>query len=108
MPELSEELLNLSDRLEKIADRYSEHEITDPIDRLEKAAETVGKAWSGSWLGYQAYVYYKDLQPPPPGAHFSQEWGFKQLHTIRTTTGDWAECTAEEIEKAAESRRRLI
>jgi hypothetical protein len=100
MSELPEELLNLSERLEKIADRYSKHEITDPIDRLQKAAETVGKAWSGSWLGYQAYVYYRDLQPPPPGAHFSQEWGFVQLRTIRTTTGDWVEYTAEGIEKA--------
>jgi len=99
MLELSEELLSLSERLEKIADRYSKHEITDPIDRLHKAAETVGKAWSGSWLGYQACVYYKDLQPPPPGAHFSQEWGFQQLHTIRTTTGEWSEYSADEIEK---------
>jgi len=99
MPELYEELLNISNRIEKIIDRYSDSQINDPIDRLEKAAATVGKAWSGSWLGYQAYVYHKDLQPPPPGVHFSQEWGFTQLRTVRTTTGDWEEYTAEGIEE---------
>lgn len=99
MPELYEELLHISKRIETIVDKYSDNEIKDPIERLENAAESIGKAWSGSWLGYQAYVYYKKLQPPPPGAHFSSEWGFQRLHTIRTTTGNWDEFTPENIKE---------
>jgi hypothetical protein len=33
--------------------------------------------------------------PPPAGAHFSSEWGFTQLRTIWTTTGDWNEYTPD-------------
>src|SRR5262249_7852983 len=64
-----------------------------------KAAESVGKAWSGSWLGYQSRVYYKDLKPPPAGAHFSSEWGFENIEWVDgATTGDWEELTGERVE----------
>jgi predicted nucleotide-binding protein len=42
---------------------------------------------------------------PPAGAHFSSEWGFRGLQTIRTTTGAWEEFNfdfvIEEIHRAA-------
>lgn len=97
MSEFHKELLSIAERLEKIIEQFSDERIQDPLDRLEDAAKTIGKAWSGSWLGYQAYVYYKDLQSPPPGAHFSQEWGFEKLYTIRTTTGEWLEYDADKV-----------
>ena len=67
--------------------------------RLDNAANTIGKAWSGSWLGYQASVYYNNLQPPPPGAHFSQEWGLMDRYGIQGTTGDWREFGPEALEE---------
>jgi hypothetical protein len=48
-------------------------------------------------LGYQASVYYNDLQTPPPGAHFSQEWGLMDRFGIQGTTGDWREFRTKEI-----------
>ena len=91
MSDLSEELLTVADQLGTVFAAAEDSEVRGPLAQLEEAANTVGKAWSGSWLGYHAQVYYEDLQPPPPGAHFSQEWGFKQLRTIPTTTGSWRE-----------------
>ena len=42
---------------------------------MANSAEAVGRAWSGSWIGFQSRVYYEGLEPTPAGAHFSIEWG---------------------------------
>jgi predicted nucleotide-binding protein len=73
------------------------------LESLETCANEVGKAWGHSWLGYQSRVYYASLQPPPPGAHFSSEWGFQELYTMGTR-GDWQEFPVGVVE--AEIRRR--
>ena len=99
MTELHQELLAIADRIEGFIVQFTSSEIKEPLDRLENAASTVGKSWSGSWLGYHAYVYYKDLQPPPPGAHFSQEWGIGEKFAVQGTTGDWREYNADQVEK---------
>jgi len=44
-------------------------------------------------------VYYEGLQPPPPGANFSSEWGFTQLSTTGTR-GDWKQFPDGAVEKA--------
>ncbi len=99
MQSIHEELLKIADQLKNLSARKSDEKSKTPLAELEKAAERVGKAWSGSWLGYQAYVYYGDFKQPPPGAHFSMEWGFQELHTIPCTRGDWREYNPDQIEK---------
>lgn len=86
----------------KIADRLDEVSAKNPsklLARLEATASDVGKAWSGSWLGYQSRVYYKGMQPVPPGARFSKEWGLMELHSIEATIGDWEEYDFDELVK---------
>ena len=51
-------------------------------------------------LGYQAYVYYRDLQSPPAGAHFSQEWGLREMGFSEGTTGDWVEYEDDVVRNA--------
>ncbi len=99
MSDLYEELLEIADKLEAQSLKAEDSGFKEPLDRLENAANTLGKAWSGSWLGYQASVYYNDLQTPPPGAHFSQEWGLMDRFGIQGTTGDWREFRTEDLEK---------
>ncbi len=70
-----EELLEIADRLEGLSQPATVPEVKEPLERLEEAAIRIGKAWSGSCLGYHSRIYYRDLTPPPPGAHFSSEWG---------------------------------
>ena len=72
-----------------VAARADESSFADPLTTLLEAAESASAAWSGSSLGYHALVYYADLAPPPPGAHFSREWGF--ISPLQGTTGDWRE-----------------
>ncbi len=91
MKSIHEELLEIADSLAKLKEHFEKPEVSGPFELMKNASESVGKAWSGSWLGYQANVYYENLQPPPPGDHFSQEWGHIRM------SGGWKEYTEEEI-----------
>ncbi len=95
MNNLYVELLEISDRLEQWVQEGESSDVKEPLERLKEAVSTIGKAWSGSWLGYQSRVYYDNLQPPPPGDHFSSEWGLGGY-----STGDWREYDGEDLKKA--------
>lgn len=85
-----EELLKIADRLDQEAKLGNTPAIYEPVHVISDAASKIGKASSGSWLGYHANVYYKDLKPPVPGDHFSQEWGLMDSYG-NNTTGNWQE-----------------
>lgn len=100
MNERTEELLEIAGRLERFGLSSQESKTSVALDELYKIADQVGKAWSGSWLGYHALVYYENLNAPPAGAHFSQEWGLMERWPVNDTTGQWREYTADEVETA--------
>jgi len=96
-----EELLQIADRLAAQAELGFDTTITVPMQALTDAVEEIRKAFSGSWVGYHAKVYYEGLNPPPPGMHFSQEWGL--MHTYGTrlgSRGNWREYTSDEVKAA--------
>ena len=62
-----DELLHIADELESLTMRGNQEEIKKPLEELAQVVEQVSKAWSGSWIGYHANVYYKGLQAPPQG-----------------------------------------
>lgn len=92
------ELQELCDRLREIEAEFSTKD-TEAVESLIQGAMRVGKAWSKSWLGYQAYVYYEDFQMPPPGAQFSVLDGLAQRWSPETR-GRWVEMDPDEIQAA--------
>ncbi len=87
-----EELFELAGRLEDAAKPSILLETDRAFAKLEEVSSMAARAWSGSWLGYQSRVYYRDLQPPPTGAHFSTEWGMQDMSFASFgSTGDWVE-----------------
>lgn len=62
------------------------------LNALNEAQAEVGKAWSGSWIGYHSRVYYENLKTPAPGANFSSEWGLG-----RRTSEGWGEYSFEDV-----------
>jgi len=94
--ELADELRTLAAKAREVAEEADRPEIREPVRALTDACTTVGFAWSGSWIGYQARVYYRDFQQPPAGAHFSIEWG------VGSSVGDWLEYRYEEVIRAIE------
>lgn len=78
--------------------------LEDPIvagvlDSLRVAVAKVSKSFSGSWYGYHSRVYYAGFNAPPPGAHFSQEWGLKETLSGLGSRGDWRECSFDEVKE---------
>lgn len=94
-----EEMRELCARLKEIEERSLEASVSQPIAALQPRVDQASKAWSGSWLGYQAYVYYRSLEPAPDGAHFSKEWGLKDAFSS-DTTGDWVEYGFDSLREA--------
>lgn len=58
---VADELFKIADRLEVQSKKLQEEDMDKPLQALSDAAERVGKAWSGSWLGYHSKIYYADL-----------------------------------------------
>lgn len=77
----------LSDRCNRLED----DDFSESLDKIKEAANQVGKSCSGSWFGYHSCVYYESFAEPPPGARFSQEWGFMDTFGSETTVGNWRE-----------------
>ncbi|MDP9202385.1 MAG: nucleotide-binding protein [Gemmatimonadota bacterium] len=92
----SDDLFALSERLRSQSSRGDDPGVAQPLKALNDAANKIGQAWSGSWLGYQSRVYYEGLTAPPAGARFSQEWGFIQTFSSHSP-GDWEERQFDEV-----------
>ena len=99
-----EELFELAKQLEATAETGNAEVIEQPLKALQDAAHQVGRAFSGSWLGYHSRVYYKDFTVPPPGANFSQEWGLQDLSlTDLGSRGSWREYDYDAVERHIEA-----
>jgi predicted nucleotide-binding protein len=102
-----EALIAEAKRLKEISKEIECSKVGESLSRLREAANDVAQSWSGSWLGYQSRVYYRDLAPAPAGAHFSAEWGFQDLSLgldVGGTRGDWGEYTFEAVHGTIFSR----
>ena len=100
MTGIFEELDGIIGSLEQLVEEGRKENIQTPMDLLWNAAQKVGTVSSGSWIGYHANVYYKDLQPPPPGSHFSKEWGGRGTFVPERTRGEWVEFDPRDIKEA--------
>ena len=93
-----EELFEISKKLNDAHVSGDAQEISQPLDALKKSAEEINRSFCGSWLGYHSRVYYDGLVPAPPGAHFSQEWGLKDMGmTSLGSRGNWREYDYDEV-----------
>ncbi|HUZ65142.1 MAG TPA: hypothetical protein VMU82_15660, partial [Acetobacteraceae bacterium] len=100
-----EELFAIADRLEAARASTELAAAEGALTTLETVATEAGRAFSGSWLGYHSHVYYEGLKPPPPGAHFSQEWGLMDTSlTSLGSRGDWREYDPKELEAYLRAR----
>ncbi len=90
------ELKEIAKKLEPFSKEMDNPQIKKPLEKLSESANIVGKSWSNSYCGYHSRVYYKDFKEPPPGAHFSIEWGLMQSFS-NGTTGDWYEYPFEYV-----------
>lgn len=86
----SDELLAAAVEFEKVAALGNATEIRSTIQAIIDSCNKVHEAFSGSWLGYHAKVYQRDLQVRP-GARFDSQWGLREMSFASGTTGPWAQ-----------------
>ena len=94
--ELVSELRTIGTEMRKWEKQGQSPEIKEPIDRLHEAALQVETAWSGSNIGYHSRVYYDGFKVPPPGVHFSSEWGLHERYS-GGTRGSWLEYQYDDV-----------
>lgn len=90
------ELLAARGRLLKFADSYDSAPETQALNDVWQKAKDLGRSASGSWLGYQANVYYRDFKAPPPGDHFDIEHGINGSY-LSAPNPNWIEFTEQDI-----------
>lgn len=98
MSKLPVELRDAHEQLQAFLRTADDPSITKPLAALEEMANLVGKAWSGSWIGYHSNVYYNGFKTPPPGNHFSSEWGLDDDDGMGTQ-GDWKEYEFDSVKQ---------
>lgn len=67
------------------------------LSSLEERVKRVSDSWSGSWLGFHAFLYYGDFERPPLRESFNVEWG-----TINGLPAKWMDRTFDEVKKEIE------
>lgn len=101
MADTLEELQEIVAALKQLGEQGRQPEILGRLNILRHAAEAIRKAWSGSWLGYHANVYYEGFQSPRAGASFSTEWGLEPGRFVPdATTGSWIEYDPDDVARA--------
>ncbi|QTH12516.1 nucleotide-binding protein [Pseudomonas corrugata] len=95
---MDEVYVEIGTLITKIEDYISKGEKLDEtaIEALQEAHLKVGKSWSGSWIGHHSRIYYENLTVPPPGAHFSSEWGTDNM-LGQGTSGRWCEYSFDDV-----------
>lgn len=86
----SDELFAAAAEFEKIAALGNEPEIRGTIQAIIDACNKVHEAFSGSWLGYHARVYQRDLRVQP-GARFDSQWGLREMSFAGGSSGQWVQ-----------------
>lgn len=92
----------LASDIQRLEDYLKQKSTLDVTAKIIGSAEAIGAASSGSWLGYQACVYYEHFNKPPPGATFSKEWGMEGFYG-HGTTGAWVEYGYDDVVKLISS-----
>lgn len=92
------ELLSIAEKMDGLAERACHEDIQRPLELLEEATKEIGRASSGSWIGYHANVYHRDLKPPPRREYFNPQLG------IDFSSSNWIEFNAADISKAIYER----
>jgi predicted nucleotide-binding protein len=90
------ELIEARKRLLQFADEYDAAPETSTLKEVWQRAKEIGKSASGSWLGYQANVYFKDFKAPPAGAHFNIAHGTGGT-SFSGPSPNWVEHTAQDV-----------
>jgi predicted nucleotide-binding protein len=94
---ITEQILGLISIAEAALQLRHEPYFGENYEKVNRNLHRVKAAFSGSWLGYHANVYYLGFETPAPGDRFSVEWGFGLPLGGRMRPTNWIEVTFEQV-----------
>ncbi len=74
--------------------------LTENAAHLKENLAQAIRAFCNSWLGYHANVYYRNMEAPQPGDHFSAEWGLMPGFMSNPVSGNWLEYPRDALREA--------
>src|ERR1700722_8210525 len=92
----SDELREIAEKLQSSQKTFGTPTLQRPVTAIVQSALAIGKAWSGSWIGFESRIYYDGLSPTPPGCYF--QGGHSPLNSMMNSAGQWVEYSADAIE----------
>jgi len=96
MSDLIAQLDEIEARAKAIHAKGNKKAVQKAIEQLIEAANELDLSHSGSSLGYQACVYYRDFERPPGGALFDRQWGLQGRYSSGTV-GDWVQYNYSDV-----------
>ena len=90
------ELREVADVLRVAQETFDVPALQAPVISVQRSANEIGKAWGGSWIGYESRIYYAGLKPTPPGCYFQS--GHSPLNSMMNSSGQWLEFSAELVQ----------
>ena len=91
-----DEILAARKKLILFAEQYDKAPESQALNSIWERAREIGKSASGSWLGYQANVYFQDFKAPPAGVHFDIQHGTAGTY-FGTADQRWVEHTSHDV-----------
>ncbi len=89
---LIQELMNIQTEVAHQLQVAESASARDTLVSLEESAFEIDRAWSKSWIGDHANLYYRDFKPPPPGEEFDQLSG-----KLLRDQPSWVQYSDEEV-----------
>jgi len=86
---LTDEIFEVADQAAAVLTQAHDDGLARPLSALRTACEEAKRAWSGSNIGYHANIYYDGLEPAPPHAQFSPEWGLMDRWPVHQPDPGW-------------------
>lgn len=99
---ISEKIISVLHKCQNTLSLRDDEYIQTNREILQTNLDRIATAFSGSFLGYHANVYYKGFQTPLPGDHFSSEWGFMGVFESATSP-NWVEYPTDTVTEAAKT-----
>jgi predicted nucleotide-binding protein len=97
---ISERVLEVIRRCQNALSQRDDPFIEENTEALKTNLGRIADSFCGSCIGYHSRVYYRGLQTPAPGDHFSVEWGLMDTWG-GPRSGNWIEYSPEQIQRAA-------
>jgi predicted nucleotide-binding protein len=92
-----DEMVRIARRCERAEKEFNDEPLSGMCKALLRSCSDVERAWSRSWLGYQASVYIEGFQPVVAGEYFDEDED--DLHVSFRRRSRWREFSFEEVRK---------